>query len=645
LTTNQRRGWTAYYSHRLWILCALFAVLTALALMQYRWINQITEAQRQRTEANLSTSISNIESDFDVEITRAFLTFQVPFENINYAQRYEEWLRHAPYPGLLKGVYIVKPGDTLATPVVPGEPTVRSVEWHRDLRQLQPQFGGITATVSGQVQFQEFSTSGGPVALVSSGPEATVDGNPAFALPLIFPVPRVARPITNVQRTRKERGFQDTEALQDTEIVRSGRRIGPPQWILLVFDANYIRSTFLPTLVERYFRGSSGSDFDVVVVDRIDGPRPMVVFPVELTALSSGFGHPDKKVPLFQLRPDCFSAFPRPAAIPAAIGPPIDFDSVDRLSQILAQKPTECGQALPSMAKDADGSWELLARYRAGSLDEAMAIFRRRNFLLSGTALLVVALGISMAVLLAERARALAEMQAEFILGVSHELRTPLTVIRVAADNLKRGMVENAEQAHSYGAIIHGQAKELSNMIEETLALARMRSEMTRYRNSVAPEQFLNEVVADNCSALQDAGMKLEFDIAPGLPLVEVDVHLIKRSVGNLIQNAIKYAVASERLTVRARKVTRHDKEMVEISVEDHGPGISTEDLPHIFEPFYRGKAANTSRTPGIGLGLTLVKRAVEAHDGAVEVESEKATRFSIFLPSQYVRRDGHEGV
>jgi len=101
-----------------------------------------------------------------------------------------------------------------------------------------------------------------------------------------------------------------------------------------------------------------------------------------------------------------------------------------------------------------------------------MATFRRRSLLLSGSVLLVLALGICMLVVLTERARALAEMQTEFVLGVSHELRTPVTVIQVAADNLKKGLVENSEQAYKYGEIIYMYALELLNMIEEALAYA-----------------------------------------------------------------------------------------------------------------------------------------------------------------------------
>jgi len=614
--------------------------------MQYRWIDQLAKAQRQRTRANLSAALSGVESDFDIEITRAFLAFQIPFSNVSYADRYEEWLRDAPYPGLVRGVYLMDPArsGTLPKPVVAQEPTIRRVEWGGDFQGPTFQVGGTAASVAAPVaapdEFQVFSTRAGAGALVSAGPEIIVDGNPALAFPVPLPAPPRRSDQVIVRAPGPDRPFQATQ------IVTSGGRMGPPQWVLVVFDAKYLRLTFLPALVERYFRSSSASEFDVIAVDRNRVPSS-VVFPAQSDSIPKEFEKPDGRVQLFQLRLDCFSAPSSltPTTIAASAGGAMDVLSPDRLSVIWGRKSTTCSDPAPSLEGRVTGSWELLAKYRAGSVDEAIATFRRRNLFLSGSVMLVLALGVSMAVLLAERARALAERQADFILGVSHELRTPLTVIRVAADNLRKGIVENSEKAHSYGEIIHTQATELSNMIEETLALARMRSEVVRHRSSVAPEQIVSGALADNYLGLRGAGMKVGLDIAPGLPGVEVDLHLIKRCVGNLIQNAVKYAAGGQDLLVRARTAIRRDKEMVEFSVEDRGPGISKDDLPHIFEPFYRGNMNDTSQIPGIGLGLTLVKRAVEDHGGTVEVESGRITRFSIFLPVQYAQTNRHKGA
>lgn len=618
-----------YLSGRFWILGVLLVILLALGFVQYKWIDQLTEAQRQRTEANLTAALSNIESDFDIEITRAFVAFQVPVSNLSNAEHYEEWRRHAPYPNLIRGVYITEAGKTGTPPkpVIPDEPLIGSVRWDPELTELRAS-GGVAVSVGDPIGFQVVSTSR-MGAFASPGHEVMVDGNPAFVFPVMPFLPGGASRIA-------VRGREKDAAFQQRELVRAGP-MRPPQWGIVVFDANYIRSTFLPRLVQLYFRNSSESGYDIAVVNRDNEMSAKVVYPSETGSLPTEFARPDGKIYLFQVRLDCFSTSssfsPTNAVVAVRAAPQRSLAGIDTLSEILARKPEACNYPPPGAGND-NAAWEMLAKYRTGSLDQAVATFRRRNLFLSGTVLLVLALGISMVVFLTERARALAEMQAEFVLGVSHELRTPLTVISVAADNLKRGIVENSEQAHTYGEIIRRQAAELSNMIEEIFAFARMRSEVIRHRSYVTPGEIVKDALVDSDAALREAGMEVELDLAPELPAINVDVRLIKRCVGNLIQNAIKYAASGERIAIRANKARKSLKEAVEISVEDHGPGISADDLPHIFEPFYRGKLGESSRAAGIGLGLTLVKRAVEAHDGTVDVESAKVTRFSIFLPA-----------
>ena len=316
------------------------------------------------------------------------------------------------------------------------------------------------------------------------------------------------------------------------------------------------------------------------------------------------------------------------------------------MSELLAPIPPNCGNPALAVRDSSAGSWELLVRSPTGSLDQTMAMFRRRSLLLSGSVLLVLALGICMLVVLTERARALAEMQTEFVLGVSHELRTPLTVIQVAADNLKKGLVQTSEQAHKYGEIIHTHASELSNMIEETLAYARMQSAtLIRHRTVAAPEQIVRDGLAGNESVLGSAGIKVELDVEPHLPPVNADVRLMKRCLDTLIQNAIKYAAAGGWMAIRARTVSRPEGMRVLICVEDRGPGISSADLPHIFEPFYRGKHGEASQVPGIGLGLTLVRRVAEAHGGTVEAVSAGGAQFSILLPLSRLHPDAQEAA
>jgi signal transduction histidine kinase len=226
----------------------------------------------------------------------------------------------------------------------------------------------------------------------------------------------------------------------------------------------------------------------------------------------------------------------------------------------------------------------------------------------------------------------------EFAMGISHELRTPLTVIRVAADNLANGMMENAQHAQKYGRLIGDEAHRLTDMVEQILTFARTESPRGGSDLSpVAPEHIVRRALAVCGPALREAGMEVERFVDPGLPLVSVDENLIVDCVQNLLNNAVKYASSGGWVRVRAEAVSHRDGPRLRIAVEDRGPGISPDELPHIFDPFYRGEAVRNSQIPGVGLGLSLVKRIIEAHHGTIEVKSSESggAAFILYLPAQ----------
>ncbi len=630
ILSDLRQTWRSYRSGRLWAFGVLLSLLTVLGLIQYHWINQVGEAERQRARANLTTALSRVESDFDVEITRAFAFFEAPAASLSeYSDRYGQWVRFAPYPNLVRGIYIVDEGtfNGLPKPLVAGEPSISSEEWQKDLAKLTLPFVGTTLSgpVRSQAGLQIFSQAGVVSAARMLKPEVMIDGNPAF----VFPIPP--------EFTSPDAFGGPASVSRSFKLTRDSGPVPFPRWGLVVLDAAYIQTTLLPRLVKVYFPKTS-SDYDILILDETADAESRVIFRSEAAPPEGKFVRPDGSINLLQLRMDCFlpsSSMNETRVVASTSGVNV-LTTTNGLSEFLIQKPEACGTSLPPVV-DATGLWKMSVKYRAGSLDQAMAIFRQRNLLLGGGVLLVLALGILALIAFTERARALAQMQTEFVLGVSHELRTPLAVICLAADNLKKGMVESSAEARKYGEIVSSHASELSHMIEETLVFARVESTGLLPRTTaISPEQMVRTSLAKCERALQDASMELEIEIAPALPLVDVDIRLMTRCLENLIQNATKYAAAGRWLAIRATRVRKAKGEWVQISVEDRGPGISSLDLPHIFEAFYRGRRSETSQIPGVGLGLTLVKRAVESHRGIVEVESSEltGTSFSLFLPA-----------
>jgi signal transduction histidine kinase len=133
---------------------------------------------------------------------------------------------------------------------------------------------------------------------------------------------------------------------------------------------------------------------------------------------------------------------------------------------------------------------------------------------------------------------------------------------------------------------------------------------------------LVDDVLRDHRLVLEEAGMRVEREVAPDLPEVRGDAAALRRALANLVANAAKFAAAGGWVAVRASP--RADGRAVVLRVEDHGPGIPRDERERVFEPFHRGKAAERNATPGSGLGLSLVRHVVRAHGGTVRAEGRE---------------------
>jgi signal transduction histidine kinase len=219
----------------------------------------------------------------------------------------------------------------------------------------------------------------------------------------------------------------------------------------------------------------------------------------------------------------------------------------------------------------------------------------------------------------------------EFVAGVSHELCTPLAVIGSAAENIVDGVVEGSEQVRQYGTIIREQARRLERLVEEVLLFAAGRFGKARYEvRTIELAPVLEESLRASEAMLRDSGFTVMKEISSELPPVVTDPDALSKCLENLISNAMKYSGENRWVSVRAEVAPDPLLHEVRISIEDKGIGISPSDLPHVFDPFYRGLGVRDGQVRGVGLGLYLVKRMMEAMDGGVSVSS-KAGRGSVF--------------
>lgn len=235
---------------------------------------------------------------------------------------------------------------------------------------------------------------------------------------------------------------------------------------------------------------------------------------------------------------------------------------------------------------------------------------------------------------MAERIAALLRARTELLALVSHELRTPLARIRVALDLASAGDVERAQQLLPGIGV---DLAELERLVGDSLAFSRL--ELVDKGGAATPLS-LEEV--DPTPLLEEAasraraswgGRPLHLELAPELPLLEADRVLLMRVVLNLLENAHKYSPADQPIVLRAAEVGSS----LQIEVVDRGPGIDGPDLALAFEPFFRARPAQGDATSGgLGLGLTLCRRVVEAHGGTIEARvSHHGMTMRVLLPAR----------
>lgn len=365
-------------------------------------------------------------------------------------------------------------------------------------------------------------------------------------------------------------------------------------FLILEFNKEFLEKQYVPELVVRHFGEPRVTSFGVAV-------RTMNA-PYRTIYASS-------------------------ATSPASSSAP---DAAVNLVESVAEEARRRGHA-PLQATAENDQWQLVVQDPAGSVDVGVAQWRRRNLAISFGLLAVLAGTMVLLFSVARRAERLAKLQMEFVAGVSHELCTPLAVINSAAENIVDGVVEGTAQVQEYGTIIREQGRRLERLVDEVLLFAAGRVGRLGYElrpTEVVP--ILEQSLSASEAMLRDEGFTFHKEISPQLPFVVADPEALGKCVENLISNAMKYSGENRWVALRAGCVLNQGSPEVQISIEDKGIGISPADLPHVFEPFYRAESVRDGQIRGVGLGLYLVKRMMEAMGGGVSVSS-KLSQGSIF--------------
>ncbi|MBI2188599.1 MAG: HAMP domain-containing histidine kinase [Acidobacteria bacterium] len=590
------------------VLFVTAAAIVGLAVLQYRWNREASEATGVRLADALQLSMVNWHLDLFRNLSEVCLTIRMAAEfspqgDVNqFADRFAEWRSIARYPDLAADVYVIDRAS----------PTSRPRTF-----QLNPGTGA-------------FEDVAWPAALGALGGDVDTALTAALERP---PEPRPDRQLTesfyNIGAALRDWRFEPAvpalirSLSLDSAASRAaagGRRA--VQWLVIRLDEQVLRSRILPDLAHRYFQGTNGLDYEVAVVS--GAPARRVIY-----ASDPGFG--EGEVVDADGRMNVFGRVSDEATLPPIS---IFHRTSDNRGPTAAVGVSWFPLLRPSPP---EADWQLVVRHRRGGpLGAFVADMQRRGLALSFGALCLLVLSLSMLVITSIRAQRLARLQMDFVTAVSHELRTPLTIIGSAADNITSGVVETRTQLQEYGSVIGEQTSRLSGLVERVLLFASMREGHQRYvLQLLPPAEVVDTALASTEGLARAAHVAIERDIPPDLPPIIGERMAVAQCVENLITNAIKYSRDDRWVGIRARLGDEGKGERrVQISVSDRGIGIGPEDLPHIFEPFYRSPSVRRSQIHGTGLGLALAKQVAESIGGSLTVTSEpgRGSTFTLSL-------------
>jgi signal transduction histidine kinase len=584
----------------------LTGLLAALATIQYRWLGEVSEAERARMRDTLQTRTADFTQAFDRELTQIYVAFHGEPDTADADQARAIAMELAKaravgtVPGLIKDVFLLEGGGAHAGVLQrfnADSHSLEAVDWPKPLESWRARTAAHLAphgAVAGILQI------------------FMADAVDATAPALVIPVPFVKRIDGGPGRFAV---VPDPAGTQRALIV----------WL----DAERLRHGLLEPLIAKYFGTGETSEYLVSIVQR-DRPSQRV-YASALDATSNERSA-DVTAGMFDLR---MNELTRLAGITAPDALPGTKTTTDRVAVTIVRRSSSPGDAARVLMTGGpnQGAWIVQARYRGGSLETIIARSRRRNLAISAGVLGLLAAAFVLVMAAAQRQRRLARQQMEFVASVSHELRTPLAVICSAGENLADGVVADNAQVRTYGSLIETEGRRLGDMVERVMEFAGISSGASiRTRAGVDVAKVVADAVRGVTPDAEARGITVTVNPNGVLPSITADTDALRSALQNLIGNAVKYSANGGAVDVTARA----EAGGVEIRVADRGLGIDPADLPHIFKPFYRGRHAVDAQVRGTGVGLSVVAHVIAAHHGTIAVDSRvgEGTTITVKIPA-----------
>ena len=591
-------------------------MLLVLGVLQYRWQSVIADNEAMRMRKIAQEDAGRFTEDFNKEIQSAYFNFQVSADDWRagnyhpFLERYDFWRQKTAYPELISNFYFFDAaGKNAPLRYDAAQKTFAAVEWTSELRDI---FARTTDAKKFRAVNDDIFT-------------------------LLVPQHETPSRVQHIMLKRTTATLELGEA-RHADLPPEGDGPKTYGYLAISLDPKVITDEILPALVEKDL---GDGEFQMRVADRAGAT-------VYQTAAVTGSA--DATGGLFQLSPNDVFFFANRDLASAVTeqkqnvllssrveSRTMTGTEVRNRSEGTVRVEIQSGdkpktQIISSMADTPGEHWTLALQHKDGSIDAFVTKNRNQNLGLGYGILSLLGISAGAIIYSAQRAKAFAQRQVDFVSSVSHEFRTPLAVIYSAGENLADGVTKDRAQTSRYGELIKTEGRRLSSMVEQILEFAGANSGKRKYNlRPAAVSDIINEAVGQCRPLADEQQIRLELDADRSLPTIDADAEALSRAIQNLITNSVKYRNGSDWIGVSAT----NGGQSVKISVEDRGIGISKSDLKRIFEPFYRAKDVVDAQIHGNGLGLSLVRQIVEAHGGRVTAESESGvgSKFTVEIP------------
>jgi signal transduction histidine kinase len=607
-------------------------LLVTVGILQYQWATQLSAATEVRLGSNLQSLMTSWHRDFYDELAAICIALQVGPDSgahdawNDYLQRYAQWNQSEANGELAEGIE-AKPDlvreiyewqtSARGTPELlrlnPNAKVLESVNIPKELATLLGRLRENSSNLRIAMRAWEFRGSPESETLANKNPTPApaLRSNALAGWQFDENIPALVHPVVHHADPYNSQTPVDRVAVD---------------WLVVVLDLKVIQNRILPELANRHFRGPDGLDYKLAVV--ATGPAERVIYSSDPTLRINDVGSFDSVMYLFGSSSD---------GVQTASGQPAKHA---RNSQDQDWRSFSAPVWFPLIqyASRSD-PWALILRHRTGPVGKVARSVWYWDLTIGGIVLLLLAANMGLVFFSSLRAQKLAKLQLDFVAAVSHEFLSPLSAMYCTGQNAKDGLVQTKAEVKAHGSIITSQARQLIDLVKQNLLFAATERGTKRYTlHPLQVSEIVRNVRKDLALLIEENAANIDCQIQEGLPNVMGDLSALTQCLQNLVVNAVKYSGRNCWIGISASlHDTKNDTREIQISVQDHGPGMSGSELRHIFEPFYRSPRVVEAQIHGTGLGLTVADRMAKAMGGSLSATSEVGvgSTFVLHLPVQ----------